>query len=72
MKKDIAIQLIEKLFASDKPLNAAAEVIEKIEDEEEKKKFRRGILEIMGRMYTDLELPILRQFPDLDPDKKLH
>ncbi len=52
-------------------LNGLAAEIEKIKDIEEKKKYRRGVGELMGRSYTDIMLPIIREYPELDPDKDL-
>lgn len=69
MEKNIAEQLIKKFLDTDEPLNAAVKITEQIKNEEERIKFRRGVAEIMGRIYTDLELPIIRQYPELDPDK---
>ena len=52
-------------------LNDLAADIEKIKDLEEKKKYRRGVGELMGRSYTDIMRPIIKEYPDLDPDKDL-
>ena len=71
MDKQLAEQLMKKLHSLSVPFNDAAELIEQIPDEDEKKRFRRGLGELMGRAYTDLMIPILRQYPDLDPDKDL-
>ena len=70
MKRDIANQLMELLSDLGEPLNRAAQLIEQIEEEEERKKFREGIAGVMAHIYTDLEFPIIRQFPELDPDKE--
>jgi hypothetical protein len=69
MDKNIAKELMDIFSALGTPLNKAAELIEQINDEDERKGFRRGIAGIMASTDTDLELPIIRQFPDLDPDK---
>ena len=69
MKEDLAEQLIDTLSSLGKPLNKAAELIEQINDEEERKTFRRGIGGIMASIYTDLERLIIKQYPKLDPDK---
>jgi len=52
------------------PLNEAAEVIGAIEDQEEQKRLRRPLGEIMQSVWLDLMQPIVRQHPDLDPDNK--
>jgi hypothetical protein len=70
MERPIAEQLIELLLALDGPLNKATELTEKITDLEERNAVRRGIGEITLRAYTDLIRPIVRQYPDLDPEKR--
>ena len=50
-------------------MNDVASIIEKINDEEEKRKFRKGIGCLMGKLYTDIMHPIIRERPDLDPDR---
>ena len=70
MDKTTATELMKRVIDLDPPLNAAAGVIEGIADEEERKQFRRAIAEIAGRVYIDLIMPIEKQYPDLNPDKK--
>jgi hypothetical protein len=70
MKRNVAIPLMDLLTALGEPLNRAAQLIEQIEDEEERKTFREGIGGIMAHIFTDLEFPIIRQYPELDPDKE--
>ena len=69
MEKNIAKLLMDSLLVLDEPLNRATELTDQINDEEERKRFRKGIGEIGGRVYTDLMVPIIRQYPDLDPEK---
>jgi hypothetical protein len=69
MDKQLATTLMEILLGLGQPLNDAVELIEQIPEEAEKLKFKRGIAEIMGRLWTDLEFEIVRQYPELDPDK---
>jgi hypothetical protein len=69
MNRDLAKLLIKKLLSLGKPLNSIAETIERITDEAERATLRKGIAEVMARVYTDLELPIIKQHPDLDPDR---
>jgi hypothetical protein len=70
MDRGLAELLMRKLLALSEPLNSIAETIERTTDEAEKAVLRKGIAEIMGRVYTDLELPIIKQHPDLDPDRE--
>jgi len=54
----------------DGPLQKATELSLEIPDPEEQKAVRRVIGETIGRLYTDLMIPIIRQYPDLDPEKR--
>jgi hypothetical protein len=67
--RSLATELVSRLREVDGPLNAAAEAVEKIQDPERKRAFRRAIAEVIGLIYTDLLIPIGRDFPDLLPDK---
>jgi len=69
MERKIAEKLMKIFNSLGDPLNEASLQIEQISDDKEKKVLRRGLAEIMGRIFTDLEIPIIREYPDLDPDK---
>jgi len=58
--------IYSKLNAS---LNEATEVIASIHEQEEKKRLWRPVGEVMQSVWLDLMLPIVREHPDLDPDK---
>jgi len=51
------------------PLNEAAAVIGTIQDQEEQRRLRRPLGEVMQAVWLELMQPIVRQHPDLDPDK---
>lgn len=69
MERDVAEQILNEFMALSQPLNAATEVATAIDEIDERNAVLRGIGDIMGRVYTDLMIPIIRQYPDLDPDK---
>jgi len=69
MEKETAKKIMESLERLGDALNDLAADIENIKDIEEKKKYRRGVGELMGRSYTDIMSPIVREYPELDPDK---
>ena len=69
MQRHIAEQLVAHLRELDPPLNSALKKLEEISDEEERRKIRRLFVEFTSRIYGDLMLPIVRQYPDLDPSK---
>ena len=71
MERDVA----EKLMAEYARLEAIYGRVEahlrEIEDESERKDLLRGFAEVAGGHFTDLLLPVMRQYPDLDPDKNI-
>jgi hypothetical protein len=70
MDKTLAKNLMDQFVALGEPLNTATELTEKIADAQEREAVRRGLGNIMGLVYTDLMMPLIERFPDLDPDKK--
>ena len=69
MDRETAESLMASLLKLSEPLNSATHAINRISDKEEQAKARRVIGEIMNKTYTELMMPIIRQYPDLDPDK---
>jgi hypothetical protein len=51
-------------------LNEATEVVGTLPDQDEQKLHRRAIGTMMGDLWLGLQLPIVREHHDLDPDKK--
>lgn len=70
MDKEIARKLIAVAVALDNPLNEATVLTDQISDVEERKRVLRAIAEVNGTAYSELIRPILRQYPDLDPDRE--
>ncbi len=68
MQKTIAIALMDSLIALGRPLNDVVLKIGEIDDDEQKRAFRHAIAAIMGDVYTELMIPILREYPELDLD----
>jgi len=69
MEKEIAKKLVIELERLGNMMNDVALIIEEISDEEEKRKFRRGIGGLMGKLYTDIMYHIIREHPHFDPDR---
>jgi hypothetical protein len=67
MDRVVAEKLIETLRRFDEPFNVATELTDQM-TESEARAVRRGLAEILARI-DDVIRPIVRQFPDLDPDK---
>ncbi|MCB1832184.1 MAG: hypothetical protein KDH19_01870 [Geminicoccaceae bacterium] len=70
MKKETAIKIINLISKSDAIFNQMSEVSLEIEDEIERVSIREGVGKSVGFLYTDVIIPILREYPDLDPDKE--
>jgi hypothetical protein len=58
-----------KLLELSQAMDQVCSLIDQLESEEEKKELRRGMSGMLADVYTGLMLPIIRQFPELDPDK---
>jgi len=67
MERQLAERLLEKLNQLYAPFGDAVELVEQISDLDEKKRFQGALAEVMGRVQTDLMIPIHNQYPDLDP-----
>jgi len=52
-------------------LNVATEIIGRLPNNEEQKELRRPIGKILAVVWPELMLAIIKQFPDLDPDKDI-
>ena len=69
MERNIAEKLMKIFCSLGNPLNEASKIVEQISDEKERTIMRRGLGEIMARIFTELETHIIRQYPEFDPDK---
>jgi hypothetical protein len=70
MEKQVASGIVKQALRVGDQMNRLAEAIEKIQDPEEKKRFRARFADIAGMIYTDIMRPIIAQHPELDPDRK--
>ena len=68
MDRKTAERLMGEMLALGGPLDSATEIVDQIADKDERSNLRREIGELMGAIYTNIMLPIIRQYPDLDPD----
>lgn len=69
MKKDSAEALMTKLLELSQAMDDVCSLIDQLDSEEEKKELRRGMSGMLADVYTELMRPIIRRFPELDPDK---
>ena len=65
--RELAEKLIEHFIELDRPLNAAAQLIETIGDPTTQRQMKGAIADVVLSVYSDLIRPIVRQYPDLDP-----
>jgi hypothetical protein len=51
-------------------LDEATHITQSMQDQEEAKLLRRHLAKILGEPLYDIVMHIVRQYPDLDPDKE--
>jgi hypothetical protein len=67
MNRALAVEVLAAIQAAETHLDALSVLSERIENDDERRSFRRGLADIMIG-YIDLMRDIVRQYPDLDPD----
>jgi hypothetical protein len=70
MERSTAVEIINHLKALDDPMNAAMAAVEKIQDMDQRRIFRRPFSAIVGEVYSEIYVPIGREFPELLPDQQ--
>jgi hypothetical protein len=70
MERALAVSMMSTLMQLSENCNEVASFVEQVSNDDERKRLRRPLGDLMGLVYTDLMLPILREYPELDPDKK--
>jgi hypothetical protein len=68
MDRQTAEKLAQALVAHDAHVNSICEIVETIPDAAERKELRRAIGAIFEGSF-DVLLPVMRQYPEFDPDK---
>ena len=68
MDRPTAEKLAQVLLSVDAQVNALAQIVETIPDPAEQKELRRAIGTIFEGSF-DVLLPVIRQYPEFDPDK---
>ncbi len=68
MDRELAERIVKAVMDLSPPLNALDKLSEQIADRDEAREFRRALGELMAGTLP-LLMPIIRQFPDLDPDR---
>ena len=70
MEKTLALQVMDAIRAAETHVNTLEALSVKITDEQERKAFPRHLADVMIG-YIDIQMSIVRQYPDLDPERKL-
>ena len=69
MERRLAEKVIEAAMSSGEKLDKLALLAAEMTNETERNRFRKSIGEIMGSIYSDIMMPVIAQYPDLDPDR---
>ena len=71
MERNLAVRMLAALEALNPGLNEATAVTMEMADQEESRFIRRHLGMIMSGPLFDIVMHIVKQHPDLDPDKGL-
>lgn len=69
MERDLAVRLLAAVHAMSPALNEATDVTNLMQDQYEAKILRRHLGSVMAGPLFELVMHVVRQYPDLDPDK---
>jgi hypothetical protein len=69
MDRSIASKILNVVISLDKELGNLDLTIRDVEDEVEKKCLGKKLVEVICLLDQSFILPILKKYPDLDPDK---
>jgi hypothetical protein len=69
MRRETAEAIIQGTKEIDRVLGQLYEVADQIDDEQEGKKFRRAFMTLVHETHMAITLEVVKQFPDLHPDK---
>jgi len=70
MNRELAIQFLSNLQNVSPHVDNLFDLTNQIVNDEERRVLREHLGEIIHRMGYELVMHIVRQYPDLDPDKK--
>ena len=69
MEKALALQVMDAFRAAETHVNTLESLSVEISDDQERKTFRKHLAGVMIG-YIDIQMLIVRQYPDLDPDRE--
>lgn len=70
MDEETARKVYDRALALDPVLGDLGDAVDAIEDEVERRRFKRAIGDLMGTVYAEVIHPLERQFPGLIPEKE--
>jgi hypothetical protein len=69
MEKDVAQSLLSLAVSLDTDIGEMYAEVRKFSDEGTREKFDRAIGDLMGYIARDIIFPIVKEYPDPDPEK---
>jgi hypothetical protein len=69
MRRDVAVALMQAINAATPHVDRVFDLTKEIEDSDERLVLRKRLSEVIHILGYDLVMHIVRQYPDLDPDK---
>lgn len=69
MDKNRAKLILDHIKSMDGSFGKLSELVDGISDETERKLYAKRLGDTWGIIYTEIMFPIVREYPDLDPDK---
>ena len=69
MERSDAEAMMKALLLAGDHLNELVKFDRQLSSEEEQRRFRRHLAEVMGYLHVDLMRLIIKKYPELDPDK---
>jgi hypothetical protein len=70
MERELAERMLAALASLNPGLDEATRITQSMQDQEEAKALRRHLGAIMTEPVFEIVMHIVRQYPDLDPDKE--
>jgi len=69
MRRELASAILDVTHEISAGFSKLDPLLRSIEDEDERKAFLRGAAEIMATIATKIQMPIIREHAELDPDE---
>jgi hypothetical protein len=70
MRRDVAEKILGDMKRIDEIVGELAVASHEIDDVDVKKKIRRALIVLVFEFHKEITLEIVKQFPDLQPDKQ--